>query len=76
MCKLPNARVRIILLLNFRDIIRYLFPSEPIGSVHCYELLSMHIGTVSNHFVVTSCEKLTRLLWEASGEANSPVNLL
>ena len=60
----------------YKDLIAHLFPNEAEGSVHCYELLCMHIGVVTNHFVTTSCHKLTRLLWEASGEANSPINLL
>lgn len=60
----------------YKDIIRYLFPSESSSSVQCYELLCMHIGAVSNHFVATSCRKLTKVLWEASGETNSPINLL
>jgi len=60
----------------YKDIIRYLFPSEAVGSVHCYELVCIHVGIVSNDFVVTSCKRLSRLLWEATGEAHSPVNLL
>lgn len=60
----------------YKDVIHYLFPNEPEGSVHCYELFCMHIGVVNNHFVSTSAQKLARLLWEASGEVNAPINLL
>ena len=65
-----------IIFLVSRDMIRQCFPLFSISSVQCYELLCMHIGVVSNRFVATSCKKLSALLWEASGEASSPIGLL
>ena len=60
----------------YKDVVRYLFPNEGEGTVHCYELFCMHLGVVNNQFVATSARKLMQFLFESSGEANSPVNLL
>ena len=51
----------------YKDVIHYLFPNEAEGSIHCYELLCMHIGVVNNHFIATSAQKLAKMLWDASG---------
>ena len=60
----------------FRDLVRSCFPQQQPASVQCYELFCMHMGIVTNQFVVNSCRKLAGLLYGASGEANSPISLL
>eukprot|EP00112_Aurelia_sp_Birch-Aquarium-sp1_P002731 Seg1303.8 transcript_id=Seg1303.8/GoldUCD/mRNA.D3Y31 product="Hermansky-Pudlak syndrome 1 protein" protein_id=Seg1303.8/GoldUCD/D3Y31 len=60
----------------YNDLVRHCFPNMSPGAAHCYELFCIHIGIVSNRFVATSCKKLARQLFEASGEASSPIGLL
>ena len=60
----------------YKDLVKYCFPNLTPGSVHCYELFCIHIGIVNNKFVTASCKKLAALLWDTSGEANSPIGLL
>ncbi len=60
----------------YTDLIRQCFPNLALDAVHCYELFCVHIGIVSNRFIATSAKKLASQLWEASGEASSPIGLL
>ena len=60
----------------YNDLVRYCFPNMSPGAAHCYELFCVHIGIVNNRFVATSCKKLARQLFEASGEASSPIGLI
>ncbi|XP_077992016.1 BLOC-3 complex member HPS1-like [Glandiceps talaboti] len=60
----------------YRKMVRQCFPNAPVGSVHCYELMCMHVGVVPVQYVVNHCQNLAAKLWETSGELNSPISLL
>ena len=60
----------------YKDLVRHCFPGISPDSMHCYELFCVHVGIASNRFVAASCKKLASQLWEASGEASSPIGLL
>ncbi|XP_070539470.1 BLOC-3 complex member HPS1-like [Ptychodera flava] len=60
----------------YRKLVRQCFPNAPFGSVHCFELMCMHVGVVPVQYVVNHCHHLASKLWETSGELNSPISLL
>nr|XP_006817745.1 PREDICTED: Hermansky-Pudlak syndrome 1 protein-like [Saccoglossus kowalevskii] len=60
----------------YSKLTRQCFPNAPIKSVHCYELMCMHVGVVPVQFAINHCQNLASVLWETSGEPNSPISLL
>ncbi|KAK7477485.1 hypothetical protein BaRGS_00031249 [Batillaria attramentaria] len=60
----------------YRRLRRQCFPQRVDGTVHCYEMFMMHVGLVTAQYVAAHCQRLARKLWEMSGEAFTPVNLL
>ncbi|XP_064603916.1 BLOC-3 complex member HPS1-like [Liolophura sinensis] len=51
---------------NFYDqLIRSCFPDGIVGGIHCFELVTMHVGVVPTQYVVSHCRKLASQLWEA-----------
>ncbi|XP_065176716.1 BLOC-3 complex member HPS1-like isoform X2 [Sycon ciliatum] len=73
---LVTNRLPGILAGNFyKDLVRQCFPAAPSGSIHCYELLCLHVGIVPSHFVGKQARRLASQLWDQSG-ANSPFSLI
>lgn len=60
----------------YRTLTRQSFPNVVPGSVNCYELMMMHIGLVHTQYIVDHCHKLTKLMWEISGDPYSPMSLV
>ncbi|XP_069140032.1 BLOC-3 complex member HPS1-like [Argopecten irradians] len=60
----------------YRNLTRESFPNVVPGSVNCYELMMMHIGLVHTQYIVNHCQKLTRMMWEISGDPYSPMSLV
>lgn len=59
-----------------RQLLRQCFPQSVDGAIHCYEMFLMHVGLVTPPFIASHCQRLAHKLWEMSGEAYTPVNLL
>ncbi|XP_021378394.1 Hermansky-Pudlak syndrome 1 protein homolog isoform X2 [Mizuhopecten yessoensis] len=60
----------------YRNLTRESFPNAVPGSINCYELMMMHIGLVHSRYIVEHCQKLTRMMWEISGDPYSPMSLV
>ncbi|XP_060085566.1 BLOC-3 complex member HPS1-like [Ylistrum balloti] len=60
----------------YRNLTRESFPNVVPGSVNCYELMMMHVGLVHTQYIVNHCQKLTRMMWEISGDPYSPMSLV
>ncbi|XP_033757582.1 Hermansky-Pudlak syndrome 1 protein homolog [Pecten maximus] len=60
----------------YRNLTRESFPNVVPGSVNCYELMMMHIGLVHTQYIVNHCQKLTRMMWDISGDPYSPMSLV
>ncbi|CAH1785067.1 unnamed protein product [Owenia fusiformis] len=73
----PNSIPPGILAGNFyRGLVRQCFPSAVQRTVHCYELICMHMGQVTPEFALEQSKKLSNHLWQTSGEAQAPISLL
>ncbi|KAK7109941.1 BLOC-3 complex member HPS1-like [Littorina saxatilis] len=60
----------------YKRLRRQCFPHKVEGAIHCYEMFLMHVGLVTPQYIAAHCQKLAHKLWEMSGEAFTPVNLL
>ncbi|KAL8604921.1 hypothetical protein ACOMHN_028549 [Nucella lapillus] len=60
----------------YKRLLRQCFPNRVEGAVHCYEMFLMHVGLVTPPYIAAHCQKLAQKLWQMSGEAYTPVNLL
>ncbi|KAK3585451.1 hypothetical protein CHS0354_003298 [Potamilus streckersoni] len=66
-----------ILVGNFyRSLIQKCFPNSVPGSVQCNELFMMHVGLAPGHYIASQCRQLAAALWDTTGEAFTPINLL
>ncbi|XP_059159167.1 BLOC-3 complex member HPS1-like isoform X2 [Physella acuta] len=60
----------------YRDLLQLCFPHAIQGSVHCFEMFLMHIGTVHPKYIADHCKRLAHKMWEMSGEAYNSVSLI
>ncbi|XP_064625622.1 BLOC-3 complex member HPS1-like [Lineus longissimus] len=60
----------------YKEMIKTCFPNFVPRSVHCYEVMTVHVGLVPTDLVLKHCRKLAASLWEASGDINTALSLL
>lgn len=60
----------------YRQLIRQCFPTAVPGSVHCFELICIHIGIVPTNIVSVHIQQLSSRLWEMAGDGLAPISLL
>ena len=73
----------VFLFSSTRSLLKQCLPSHSARSLQCFELIMVHVGLVTSPNVVTTnpfvqrhFRRLAMKLWEATGEANSPISLL
>ena len=57
-------------------MLQQVFPGPVQHAMHGYELIMVHVGIVPTHYILRHGRKLAALMWEMTGEVNSPINLL
>lgn len=60
----------------YRQLIRQCFPSAIPGSVHCFELICIHIGIVPTNVISVHIQQLSSRLWEMAGDGLASISLL
>ncbi|GAB1603937.1 hypothetical protein Ahia01_000675000 [Argonauta hians] len=66
-----------ILCGNFyRQLIRQCFPTVIPGSIHCMELICIHLGVVPTNLISVHIQQLSNQLWKMAEDGLAPISLL
>ncbi|XP_005091124.2 Hermansky-Pudlak syndrome 1 protein [Aplysia californica] len=59
----------------YSKLLRYCFPQAIHGSVRCFEMFLLHVGSVHPQYVAAHCKKLAAKMWEMTGEPYTTASL-
>ncbi|CAI9733046.1 Hypothetical predicted protein [Octopus vulgaris] len=60
----------------YRQLIRQCFPTVIPGSVHCLELICIHLGIVPTNLISVHIQQLSNQLWKMAEDGLAPISLL
>nr|CAD7587257.1 unnamed protein product [Timema genevievae] len=61
---------------TLRKLIETCFPKTSLSKVRCYELYCIHLGLATSSCVLEHSRRLAATIWEVTGVANNPLDIL
>nr|CAD7402306.1 unnamed protein product [Timema poppensis] len=65
-----------MLFNELRKLIETCFPKTSPSKVRCYELYCIHLGLATSSCVLEHSRRLAATIWEVTGVANNPLDIL